>query len=335
MKTQKILKRLPSIKIVLSVLLLLLSFKCSLAQLSESELSIPILDISQSYNKENALDLLDEDELLTQKNENAQSTTKAAIESDFEKSKLEKSTSKLIDVIDEIGIKEKALDDAVKKNFSEKTDSNQTEEKEKFHWKPALIQSGIFLGIQHGFRMTQKKTRRELGGPFFRDWSLSVKRLRGWKDPDNLFTNYVAHPLQGGLTGRIFVNNSDRAKKQEFGSSKKYWESRFKAMVWSAAWSTQFELGPISEASLGNVGIRDKRGRPTMAWGDLVVTPTIGTGVLIAEDAIDKYILKNWLEKKIKSKFTIRVFRVLLTPTTSFSNVLRIKLPSQRDYRPL
>ncbi|HEY0658770.1 MAG TPA: hypothetical protein VGD05_09860 [Pyrinomonadaceae bacterium] len=233
------------------------------------------------------------------------------------------------------GVKEKNTDKADIKNFGDKESASQTEDKEKFHWKPALLQSGVFLGIQHGFRMTQEKTRRELGGPFFRDWAQSVKGLRGWKDADNHFTNYVAHPLQGGLTGRIFVNNSDRAKKQEFGKSKKYWESRFKAMVWSAVWSTQFELGPISEASLGNVGIRDKNGRSTMAWTDLVVTPTLGTGVVIAEDAIDKYMLKNWVEKKISSKFVIKMFRIIFTPTTSVANLLRLKKPSWRYNRPL
>lgn len=210
---------------------------------------------------------------------------------------------------------------------------NSSPIKEKFHWKPALIESGIFLGIQHGFRLTQTKTTRELGGPFFRDWGKSIKNLHGWNDSDNWFTNNVAHSLQGGLTGRIFVNNSDRAKKQEFGKSKEYWNSRFKALVWSAAWSTQFELGPLSEASIGNVGLREKNGRATMTWTDLIVTPVVGTGVLIEEDMIDKYVLKNWLEKKNNYRVTtkIKILRSVLTPTTSFSNLLRGKPPWKRD----
>lgn len=212
---------------------------------------------------------------------------------------------------------------------------NSSPNKEKFHWKPALIESGIFLGIQHVFRLTQTKTRRELGGPFFRDWGKSIKKLNGWNDSDNWFTNNIAHPLQGGLTGRIFVNNSDRARKQEFGKSKEYWNSRFKALVWSAAWSTQFELGPLSEASIGNVGLREKNGRATMAWTDLIVTPVVGTGVLIGEDAIDKYVLKNWLEKKNNYRATtkIKILRSVLTPTTSFSNLLRGKPPWKRNSR--
>lgn len=227
----------------------------------------------------------------------------------------------------------------IKPNQSELEDDDlknpsQINVKEKFHWKPALIQSGIFLGVQHGFRMTQDKTTRELKGAFFRDWAQSVRKLRGWRDGDSSFTNYVAHPLQGGLTGRIFVNNSDAAKNQEFGDSKKYWQSRAKALAWSAAWSVQFELGPISEASIGNVGLNKKDGYSTMAYVDLVVTPVVGTGVLIGEDFIDKYILKNWLEKKIDNKFKIKILRSVLTPTTSFANLLRGKMPWKRDNRP-
>lgn len=128
------------------------------------------------------------------------------------------------------------------------------------------------------------------------------------------------------------MDNSDRAKKQEFGKSKDYWKSRFKAAAWSAVWSAQFELGPISEASIGNVG---KNGYSSMASVDLVITPIVGTGTLIGEDAIDKYILKNWLERKNGGKTKIKILRSILTPTTSFANLLRGKVPWKRDYRPL
>ena len=183
--------------------------------------------------------------------------------------------------------------------------------------------------------MTQPKTTRYLGGPFFADWKNSLKNLRGWDDGNKFFTNYVAHPMQGAATGRIFINNSDRAKKQEFGKSKIYWESRLKAMAWTAVWSAQFELGPLSEASLGNVGLDHPKGRSPLSWCDLVLTPTLGTGWLIGEDAIDKYILMNWLERNGANKVTtkIKILRSVLTPITSFSNLLRGKAPWKRDNR--
>jgi hypothetical protein len=213
-------------------------------------------------------------------------------------------------------------------------DEAQIEGREKFHWKPALVQSMSFLGIQHGFRLIQKKTRSEFEGPFFRDWGRSVKSLRGWDDGDNFATNYMGHPMQGGVTGRIFINNSDRASQQEFGKSKAYWISRLKAAIWSTVWSTQFEMGPLGEATIGNVGIRKKNGYSEMAYIDLVVTPTVGTGVVIGEDAIDKYILKNWLERKSGRLTTkIKILRSLLTPTTAFTNLLSGKPPWKRSDR--
>ncbi|HMS38976.1 MAG TPA: hypothetical protein PKE69_02030 [Pyrinomonadaceae bacterium] len=214
-----------------------------------------------------------------------------------------------------------------KSNFSQKQTG------EKFHWKPFLAQTGIFLGLQHSFRLFQKKTRDELGGKFFKDWGKSVTNLRGWNDGDNAFTNYIAHPIQGSITGRIFIQNSERAKNVEFGISKIYWESRAKAFVWSTIYSIQFEMGPISEATIGNVGMRKKNGYSTMAWVDLVVTPTVGTVWLIIEDFFEKYVLKNWLEKKVKNKTVIKFFRVLFAPTTSFGSILQGKYPWWREYR--
>jgi hypothetical protein len=205
----------------------------------------------------------------------------------------------------------------------------------RFHWRSAFIQTGVVLAIQHSVRMTQPKTTDRLGGKFFKDWGDSIKGIRGWKDGDSGLTNYVGHPMQGSATGRIFVNNSDTARKQVFGFSKAYWVSRLKAMAWSAAWSLQFEIGPISEASIGNVGSFEKNGHSTGAYVDLVVTPTVGTGLLIAEDAVDKYILRNWIERRAGGRMTtsVKILRSFLTPTTAFSNLIRWKLPWYRDTR--
>ncbi len=226
-----------------------------------------------------------------------------------------------------------SLSNFSKNKFEDSATDNEEKSEDKFHWKPALEQSVLFLGIQHGFRLFQAKTQRELGGPFFRDWGNSVKNLRGWRDGDNTFINYVGHPMQGAATGRFFINNSDKSKKLTFGSSKDYWTSRMKAMAWSAVWSTQFELGPISESTIGNVGVHDNVGRSAAAWVDLIITPSVGTGVLISEDMIDRYILKNWLEKKLTSRTRIKVYRTFFTPITSFANVLGGKKPWKRYNR--
>ncbi len=214
---QKNLKRLSSDKILFSIFVILLGSSCTWAQQKETELNIPVPNPFRDYKKLPMPFYVETEELPDRKIGNAQNA--AAIER-----KQEKSLSALVEIGIKTDAKERGADEADIKGFSYGETLSQIKDKEKFHWKPALIQSGIFLGIQHGFRITQKKTRQELGGPFFPDWARSVKRLRGWKDADSFFTNYVAHPLQGGLTGRVFVINSDRAKNQEFGKSNKYCE---------------------------------------------------------------------------------------------------------------
>jgi hypothetical protein len=52
------------------------------------------------------------------------------------------------------------------------------------------------------------------------------------------------------------------------------------------AWSTQFEIGPVSQASIGNVGLHGKQ-----TYVDLVVTPIGLFGLLVLEDFVDKHII--------------------------------------------
>ena len=199
-----------------------------------------------------------------------------------------------------------------------------------FQWRSAVKQSLMFLGVQHGYAILgQAKTRRALKhGPFFKDYIDSVKSLHGWSDGGRFFTNYIAHPMQGSLTGFIFVQNDPKGRKAEFGSSEDYWKSRMKAMAWTAAWSTQFEIGPISQASIGNVGLKGKQ-----TWEDIVTTPTLGTAMLITEDALDRFIIKK-IERRTDN-FYIKVFtRMLFNPTRNFSNMLRFKAPWHRDRPP-
>jgi hypothetical protein len=338
-KIQANLKCSSSTRILSVTLAILLGCSCAWAQEKEIESCISVYNSFEdcrnllTYDYEDCRNPLthnykETEELSAKETEPAPIAVTPTTESQQEKSRFAP-----LEDENEWRVKEDDSDGTNIKDVSNEKNPSQAEVKEKFHWKPALIESGVFLGLQHGFRLTQEKTRRELGGPFFRDWGQSIKNLRGWEDGDNFFTNYIAHPGQGGITGRIFINNSDMAKKQEFGKSKKYWESRFKAMAWSAVWSTQFELGPISEANIGNVGLRQKNGHSTMAYVDLVMTPVAGTGLVIAEDAVDKYFLRNWLEKKTANKFIIRISRSLFTPTTSIANLLRRRPPWSRDNR--
>ena len=134
----------------------------------------------------------------------------------------------------------------------------------------------------------------------------------------------------GGVSGYIQVFNDPAGRKLAFDlSSRRYWDSRLKAFAWSAAYSTAFEIGPFSEASIGNVG----KNPPTMAVVDLVVTPAGGFGLILLEDWLDKRFVSRWEQGGSRNR--ARLYRILLNPNRSLANLLRWKLPSYRDSRPL
>lgn len=204
-----------------------------------------------------------------------------------------------------------------------------TQEPPHFDSGRALIQSSFFIAIQHGFRfVTEEETRRELKGPFLRDWSRSVRALSGWGDRDRFFVNYVGHPMMGAVTGYIALQNDGRGRNLVFGRSGEYWRSRMRALAFSAAYSAQFELGPLSEASLGNVG----KVPGTMGVVDLVTTPIAGFGLLALEDAVDRYVIAK-LEKRSRNLVWRMVVRSMLNPDRAMANMMRGKPPWHRDQR--
>jgi hypothetical protein len=209
--------------------------------------------------------------------------------------------------------------------------------REKFHWGPAIRQSLVFLlAVQHAFRLIHEpSTRAQLGGPFFQDWFDSVTNglSEGWKDGDPMFVNYVGHPMQGGVTGFIQIQNDPGGRQLEFGDPG-YWKSRSKAAAWMAVTSLQFELGPISEASIGNVGqkIDPRTGKNGGGAVDLVITPTLGTVWLMGEDVMDKYIVVP-VEKHATNRFLKTVARGLFNPTRAMANMCAGRVPWHRDTR--
>ncbi|MBL8206225.1 MAG: hypothetical protein JNM09_18460 [Blastocatellia bacterium] len=205
-----------------------------------------------------------------------------------------------------------------------------------FQWSNALKQSASFVWLQHAFRMAlESDMRAELKGPFFKDYWASVKRLRGWDDGDPFVVNYIGHPMMGSVAGYIQIQNDAQGRRQQPAFTKQYFHSRLKAFGWSAVYSLQFELGPISEASLGNVGMRPRKNgkvRHPMAYEDLVVTPVLGTTWLIGEDVIDKYVIRR-IENKMNHRVVVMLSRTLLNPTRSVANMLRGKWFWYRDTR--
>lgn len=180
--------------------------------------------------------------------------------------------------------------------------------------------------------------------PLWHDYiaSFSGYDMSHWGDGDDFVVNDVGHPLEGAVFGRVFLQNSPRSQVM-IGKNRQYWMSRLKALGWAAAWSTQLEIGPVSETMFGNQGgftyvpncgttllcLHDPRypKPPTTntGWTDFVVTPLIGTAWILGEDTIDKYVVMP-----IARNHRIlggRVLRSALEPSRSFAAIFAGKFP--------
>ena len=197
-------------------------------------------------------------------------------------------------------------------------------------WKPLLTQSLFFLGVEHGFRLaSEKPTRDNLPGRFFDDWGRSVGNLHGWADGDDFLINYVGHPMQGAVSGYIWVQNDLKYQRTEFGKNRAYWKSRLRATAFAWAFSEQFEIGPISEATIGRIQAR----YPQQGYVDHVITPAMGLGWMLAEDALDKYVIAR-IESRTQNRWIKLLVRGGLNPSRSMANAMRLEVPWHRDTRP-
>lgn len=195
-------------------------------------------------------------------------------------------------------------------------------------WQPLLRQSMFFLGVQHGFRlMTEPGTRDGLRGSYLRGYLRALGNMRGWADGDPFYVNYVGHPLAGAVAGNIWLQNDPAYRGYEFGDPR-YWKGRLRAMAFAWAYSTQFEIGPLSEASLGQIQAH----YPQIGFVDHVVTPVIGTGWMIAEDWLDKYALRR-LEDRVSNRWVRLLTRSSLNPSRSMANLMAGRVPWNRATR--
>jgi len=197
-------------------------------------------------------------------------------------------------------------------------------------WGGVLRASFRFLAIEHSFRlMTEPGTREGLTGPYLHNYADSVSNLHGWADGDPFYVNYVGHPMQGSVAGFLWIHNDRRYREAEFGQNRLYWKSRLRAAAFAWAYSTQFEIGVLSEASIG--GIQSQF--PQQGFVDHVVTPSIGLGWMMAEDAMDKYVVKR-VEVMTANRWIRMMVRSGLNPSRTFANVLNGESPWHRDTRP-
>ena len=200
-------------------------------------------------------------------------------------------------------------------------------------WGSIIRQTLSFHAIQHAFLLTEQKARRELRGPWFRDWFQSAASPfvePHWSDGGSFLVNYIAHPMGGSVYAYIYRQNDPSGMRMEFGGSKGYVAHLAKASGIAALSSLQWEIGPFSEASLENRGKPPDRYK--MAWVDVVITPTLGVAWMAGEDALDRYVIER-LERKIDNAAGRVLIRMLLNPTRSMASLMAGQKPWKRHAR--
>ena len=201
-------------------------------------------------------------------------------------------------------------------------------ESQKIYWWAATKESLLYTGIMHVFDVTTEAgTRDTLNGPLLRNYLRSVTELRGWSDSDTFMAPYVGHPIEGGAFGFIERQNDPKYRTVQWGDGREYYLSLLRSMAYSAVWHAQWKIGPLSEASIGNVMLHASPGFIT-----LVGTPTLGAIEMIGEDSADRYLIMG-LENRTTNRMVIVLARSFLNPGRSVANAMAFKVPWHRDTR--
>jgi hypothetical protein len=220
---------------------------------------------------------------------------------------------------------------------------------QRFHWGRALKESFTFLAIEQAWVVHTDFpwVVSERGVPFnhyWRDYKQSLERWWevGWSAGENPMYNYVGHPIQGAITEYIFFQNDPKSRHLEFSKSKEYWLSRVKATIYNGVYSTQWSIGPISEMTVEKYGSNDRP--PWTAsnaypcnpkvqlcyWGvgkvNLVMTPVGGLGWVLAEDWMDKNIVRR-VERRASNRLLVDTVRCTFNPIRAAGNILHGNRP--------
>lgn len=222
--------------------------------------------------------------------------------------------------------------------------SSDTRKEEGFHWGRALAESGMFLAMQHSYLAWRddRWITLENGVPFNHYWrdymtSLHTWAHSGWDDGDPFLDNYIGHPIQGAITGYFQVQNDPKGAALEFSNTKPYWISRLKAMAWNAAFSTQWEIGPLGEMTVEKYGTWpawQQNGKWVNGEGqvDLVITPIGGFGWMVGEDLLDRYVVRR-IEGNTRNVLLVNFARCALNPIRGGANIMHWKRPWYRRSR--
>ena len=196
-------------------------------------------------------------------------------------------------------------------------------------WVSLVRQSLNYLAVMHAFRIaTEPSTRAALPNPVVGGYFQALGAMHGWSDGDGYYENYLGHPIEGAVSGYIWIHNDPRYRIVEFGGSRDYWMSRLRAYVFAWAFSEQFEIGLLSEASIGQIQ------RYCCAYGfvDHVITPNGGMIWMIGGDILDRYVVRS-IEDHTRNRVVRILARGVLNPPLSFANLMTGQLPWHRENR--
>lgn len=208
--------------------------------------------------------------------------------------------------------------------------ADKASEQRGVDWGHLAGQSFIFLSVENSFRCAKEQgTRDGLSGLFFHNYLNAVGNLHGWDDGDPFYVNYVGHPMQGAVSGDIWTHNDRAYRDIEFGQNRKYWKGKLRGTAYSFFYSAAFEIGAISEASIGHIQTL----YPAQGFVDFVATPVAGLGWSIGEDAVDQYLVR-YIEARTANPWIRLLARGGLNPSRSMANVMALKRPWHRDNRP-
>jgi len=144
----------------------------------------------------------------------------------------------------------------------------------------------------------------------------------------SILDRYAGHPIEGSVFGYILRQNDPKYRNVQWGDGRDYFISLLRSVAYSAVWHTQWKIGPISEASIGNVMLHASPGFIT-----LTDTPTLGAITMIVEDVADRYAIMG-LENHTDNRIILILARCFMSPGRSFANLMAFRVPWNRDTRP-
>jgi hypothetical protein len=209
----------------------------------------------------------------------------------------------------------------------------------RVHWVPLLISASAYNAFQDiGNLYTGYFYRIETTqGHWFSHWINSAAGWRWdrWDDDNPRMDQYVGHPMMGSITNYLWIQNDPKGATVDIGNNWQYWRSRLRATAFSTVFSFQWKLGPFGEASIGHNGDHyyyDK-GQKTneTGWVELVTTPVGGLLWTMAEDELDKHVVKR-VEARPRRPVTLLLLS-FLTPSRATANIFRWRPPWYRDGR--